>query len=112
MSALYCPRCADGSDYLHHGRVEVFERPEDADYVTRTVVDGKITAVDYMPNAGSGNPSSRRHGRRIHFWCEYCGDGLILDLAQHKGKTLTEWAISPASAVWLEKQRRLEEILR
>ena len=60
--ALLCPDC--GHQYMHHERIEIFERGEDALDVTRTIVDGGQTQVDRVPNAGSGNPSARRHGVR------------------------------------------------
>jgi hypothetical protein len=90
--ALECPRCRKDWFYLHHGLVEVFERGEDAEHVNRTTIEGRLTTVDYVPNRGSGNPSSRRHGLRIYFSCEDCGDGLILNIAQHKGATFLEWS--------------------
>jgi hypothetical protein len=57
---LACPRC--GKAYLHHERVEVFSRLEDASHVSKTTVEGKISCLDYLPNNGSGNPSARRDG--------------------------------------------------
>jgi hypothetical protein len=94
---LQCPRgCAYGSN-LHHGKVEVFYRTEDDERVLVTAIDRRIVKADLVPNAGSGNPSSRRNGIRVHFWCELCGDGLIFNLAQHKGQTLLSWTIEPPS---------------
>lgn len=63
--------------------------------VSRVTVNGTIAAQDYLPNALSGNPSARRDGLRVHFWCEFCGDGLTLNIAQHKGVTLLDWTIGP-----------------
>ena len=94
---LRCPRgCACGSN-LHHGKVEVFHRAEDDERVLVTSIDGRTAKAHLVPNAGSGNPSSRRNGIRVHFWCEQCGDGLIFTLAQHKGSTLISWTIDPPS---------------
>ena len=71
--ALQCPRCVGGGN-LHHVRVEVFARPEDAENVNETTVQGKLAHVEYVLNDTSGNPSSRRDGLRVHFYCEQCGD--------------------------------------
>jgi hypothetical protein len=109
--ALECPRCRGEWFYLHHDRVESFERGEDAKCVNKTTITGKMTAVDHVPNGGSGNPSPRRHGLRIHFWCEACGDGLILNLLQHKGATILEWSIEPTSQEWLERERSIQRMI-
>jgi hypothetical protein len=50
---------------------------------------------------GSGNPSSRRQGLAIRFFCEGCGgadsdDIIELTVAQHKGSTELAWRYSPA----------------
>ena len=80
---LLCPKC--GFNYLHHDRVEIFDRTEDASSGVHAVVDdGKVT-VDTSLN---GNPSSRRHGLTIHFWCESCKAKPVLTIAQHKGNTI------------------------
>jgi hypothetical protein len=89
-SLLLCPRC--GSDYLHHTGLTVFDRGEDADRVTQTDVSGGKVSIN--PNAlGANNPSSRRDGITIDFWCEACGDDqpVKLTLAQHKGNTEIGW---------------------
>lgn len=90
-SVLLCPRC--GEETLHHGKVSVFDRPEDATVVTLTTVDAGVVAVHPRAN-GEGNPSSRRDGVTIDFDCESCGDGITLRLAQHKGSTLISWAMA------------------
>jgi hypothetical protein len=108
---LRCPRCRHDFDHLHHERVEVFERREDAEFINKTAVAGKFTSCGYRPNEGSGNPSSRRNGILIHFYCESCGDGLVLAIAQHKGSTVLSWAIRPPSACWLERERAILEFL-
>jgi hypothetical protein len=42
------------------------------------------------------NPSSRRGGIAIRFWCEGCPFISELTLAQHKGSTEVEWpTVSP-----------------
>jgi hypothetical protein len=104
-AVLNCPRC--GFDYLHHREVEVFSRSEDAPTVRRVTVVG-VTApggivgdcgpvtVEHIPEAGAGNPSGRRDGLVIHFECEGCGTGLMLNIAQHKGSTFMEWSFEEA----------------
>lgn len=82
---LLCPSC--GNNYLHHDRVEVFERSEDETQGLHvSVSEGKAT----LDNALSGNPSARRHGLSIHFWCEGCSTRSVLNIAQHKGNTFID----------------------
>lgn len=85
VSELLCPRC--GSNYLHHNQVDVFERDEDA--VTGLhvqVADGRVSTDTALRD----NPSSRRHGVAISFWCEGCNAKVVLKIAQHKGVTLVD----------------------
>lgn len=82
---LLCPNCNDG--YLHHVRVEVFERSEDQETGLHVVVDGGEITVDKNLE---GNPSSRRHGLSIFFECENCSAESVLTVAQHKGNTFVE----------------------
>ena len=94
-SDLLCPRC--GADNLHHGDVEVFDRSEDEEQILKTVATGHSAQLTSVPNAGSGNPSARRHGLRIGFSCEQCGDEpMYLTIAQHKGSTEIGWQYAPA----------------
>jgi len=81
-SELKCPSC--GFNYLHHHKIEVFEREEDAEYGLHVVIHKSAATTD--PNL-SGNPSGRRHGLAIHFLCEGCQSNSILTIAQHKGNT-------------------------
>lgn len=79
---LECPAC--GNDYMHHDRVEIFECGEDATSGLRVVVaDGTVTTDTSL----QGNPSSRRHGLRVHFWCEGCSVRSFMEISQHKGNT-------------------------
>ncbi len=83
---LHCPSC--GCNYLHHDRVEIFECGEDAAHeVHVAVADGKAT-IDTSLN---GNPSPRRHGLKINFWCENCDAEPVLSISQHKGNTYVEF---------------------
>lgn len=79
---LLCPSC--GSNYLHHERVEIFERNEDEKKGIHIVVNDGEATIDTSLN---GNPSKRRHGLTIYFSCENCNASPALSLAQHKGST-------------------------
>jgi hypothetical protein len=35
----------------------------------------------------TGNPSVRRHGFKVYFWCEACPAKSVLSVSQHKGVT-------------------------
>jgi hypothetical protein len=79
---LLCPHCK--GNYLHHGDIDIFECGEDAKSGLHVLVtDGKATVDTSL----QGNPSSRRHGLKINFWCETCHATPILTIAQHKGNT-------------------------
>lgn len=99
---LLCPRCGDS--YLHHRGVVSFDRSEDAETVLRTAMEVGKTTVQLVAQAQSGNPSSRRDGIVIQFWCEKCGGGedgssvIELTLAQHKGETELAWRFTPLEA--------------
>jgi len=89
---LHCPICNEQN--LHHTSVEVFTRHED-DLTTLVTVVGPAgkTSVGSVDSDQCLNPSSRRDGLRIHFICEHCHGGKVLEIAQHKGCTLVEWRI-------------------
>jgi hypothetical protein len=88
---LHCPTCNE--QCLHHGNVEVFSRlPDDLETLV-TVVDGDGARVSIVSSDKCLNPSRRRHGLRIHFICEHCHGGKVLEIAQHKGSTLVNWRI-------------------
>ncbi|MCR5874394.1 hypothetical protein LRS10_09585 [Phenylobacterium sp. J426] len=99
-SELLCPRCGGGN--LHHEIVRVFDRHEDEHQTTVTQVRGSETIVSHQPSEGSGNPSSRRHGLTISFFCEACsrgqGDDVVLTIAQHKGATEVLWRFEGGNA--------------
>src|SRR3974390_3166696 len=86
---LICLRC--GEEHLHHGTVTVFGRREDEDDVTIIEVKDQIAHSCVIANAGSGNPSVRRDGITIEFWCEQCDGISELCIAQHKGWSMVEW---------------------
>lgn len=84
---LACPGC--GSNMLHQDRVEVFERGEDDKLGVHVVVEGLRAIID---TDLKGNPSARRDGLAIRFWCESCDARPVLTIAQHKGSTLVEFS--------------------
>ena len=94
---LHCPRC--GGEYLHHGRVDVYQRTgEDADRGMHVAVGGGSVAV-YASAPMGASPSSRRDGLTVGFWCEGCSE-LSFDsgdyphelcIVQHKGQTFVSW---------------------
>jgi hypothetical protein len=96
--ALTCPRCA--GKHLHHHSVIVYDRREDASTIRRTLIEcsadpnrdpGEVT-IGVVESENAGNPSSRRGGIVISFWCETCHLQLIdLAIAQHKGETRINW---------------------
>ena len=81
-SLLECPAC--GGNYLHHEVVEVFERTEDAEEGLHIKIEGGTAITD---SNLSGNPSARRHGLTVEFYCEHCKARPVLSIAQHKGTT-------------------------
>lgn len=87
---LLCPAC--GSMNLHHRLVTVYERNEDAAQTreTRIAVGSEITTAT-VPSAQSGNPSSRRDGLAVGFYCEQCPALTELTIEQHKGSTYLAW---------------------
>jgi hypothetical protein len=93
QSVLECPHCPDAIEsYLHHGTVTVYVRGEDAPQVKKTVVsDDGAAATSEIADTYSGNPSCRRDGLTISFWCELCHRTSELTLAQHKGQTEIAW---------------------
>ncbi len=95
---LLCPRCH--GEYLHHSRVDIYDRSEDAGTGTHVVAGVEFPRTD---GDMAGNPSARRHGLTVWFWCEFCdstadedgaadtGEGIVLHIVQHKGCTYLSW---------------------
>lgn len=83
---LLCPSC--GSNYLHHDKVEVFEREDDAETGLHVTVENGKASID---NELESNPSRRRNGIKIHFWCEGCSAKPVLSISQHKGITWVDF---------------------
>jgi len=84
-TCMRCPAC--GHSNLHHARVEIFDRKrEDGEGLHTKVASGVVT----IDNDLSENPSTRRGGLKIYFWCEHCSALPTLSIYQHKGCTLIE----------------------
>jgi hypothetical protein len=96
-AVLHCPVCKN--DYMHQHRTEIFECGEDAAETLTVVEHGKTTVHGFAGARSGRNPSPRRHGLRVFFWCEHCTtanpEGKIkpvsLAVYQHKGMTYVEW---------------------
>jgi hypothetical protein len=88
---LACPSC--DSMNLHHDGIRYFTRGEDDEDVQVVSVGGYEgdVSVATRPNSGSGNPSGRRTGMVIQFYCEICPVLSSLAIYQHKGTTYIEW---------------------
>jgi len=82
VEPLECPAC--GGTNLHHEAVSVWNREEDS--VEGLCVRIKGESVETLTSM-KGNPSERRSGLSVWFWCEHCSIKSRLDLVQHKGST-------------------------
>jgi hypothetical protein len=85
---IACPHCGGG--YLHHSAVTAYWRAaEDAHHGLRVESrpESVLTSMEM-----AGNPSSRRDGIEIQFWCDACQALPRLQIAQHKGNTELQWA--------------------
>lgn len=85
-----CPYC-EGNN-LHQTDVTVYQRAEDASNVrvTHIMDTGTLTSAT-VANHDSNNPSERRSGMQVHFWCETCEHKPIMAIFQHKGTTFIGW---------------------
>jgi hypothetical protein len=88
---LACPSCGGGN--LHHSTITVFSRREDEAEVLQTKVCGVRGTVTVTRDAGADNPSRRRDGIAIGFYCETCRVAPELTIAQHKGSTFINWRV-------------------
>ena len=87
---LNCPYCQNLN--IHQTKVEVFDREEDREDETHTVVEYKRAETGLInDNVKNKNPSDRRQGLLITFCCETCEDTPVLAIAQHKGLTYIDW---------------------
>ncbi len=84
---LECPHCLN--NYLHHDKVEVFSRRcEDQEGIRSVTLEAGRAFVDIDMR---DNPSRRRDGLLVHFWCETCDKRSALSISQHKGSTYMAW---------------------
>jgi hypothetical protein len=89
---ICCPICGDAYG-MHHTKIEIFNRSSD-DMITNHYIfqNGKISNNYDGKKANEENPSLRRSGIKIKFYCESCNDKeFTLCLAQHKGSTFLYW---------------------
>lgn len=85
---LLCPKC--GQQFLHHEHVHIYSRlEEDSPRGLHVTVsdEAQLRVGTELRN----NPSRRRDGLRIEFWCETCSAKPKLVLLQHKGSTQIYW---------------------
>jgi hypothetical protein len=95
--ALVCPTC--GGNNLHHYRVDTFDRNEDAPNGLHARITGGRVAINHDI---TGNPSTRRDGLIVRFWCESGCPDSMLTIAQHKGTTFVAMKpedVDPAESV-------------
>lgn len=79
---LHCPKC--DREGMHQMRVDVWQRTEDNPEGAHTFcVDRKV----FIDNGMEHNPSPRRGGLSIHFYCDQCGTNSRMDIFQHKDNT-------------------------
>lgn len=94
---MICPGC--GGDFLHHGRVDVFQRlkGEDGDAFRFRLNDGASLETSLVPEV---DVPGRRGSIEIRFSCESCeldeNDNqqdvyFVLQIIQHKGQTFLSW---------------------
>jgi hypothetical protein len=90
---LTCPYCEAEESYLHHDYIIVYDRDGEDGDVLETVFDanGIINKQEQHARRKSNNPSSRRDGVAIGFWCELCAKTTELTIEQHKGQTYLGW---------------------
>jgi len=86
---LICPKCQ--GQYLQHDAITIFERDEeDAPSHALHVEGGRLSKIEGA-QADRANPSLRRNGVSVRFWCESCRAIQELTIEQHKGSTYMRW---------------------
>jgi len=100
---LACPICSPYQGIggcLHHEAVYVFNRTsEDSPTGLLALIEGQSITGNGNGDMETMNPSERRNGLLIEFWCEICGYGLedhhplYLAIVQHKGQTEVSWFV-------------------
>jgi hypothetical protein len=89
--------CPCGGEYLHQRSTTIYERAEDELRTTVIAQRGKEVQATEFPSKDTCNPSERRQGLIIDFYCEDCSYGkygkeMRLAVWQHKGCTYVGWA--------------------
>lgn len=85
---LQCPNCKNS--FLHHSFVQIFERVKEDGESNAIQIDGINSSGKFlisMSENNQRNPSARRDGIIIGFWCECCSAHIEMHIAQHKGCT-------------------------
>jgi len=94
-SDLICPRC--GGEDMHQEQVCLYNREEDEEetlVIESSDTSNKRVSIYTIDSTSiMKNPSPRRHGLTITFYCEGCSKRSKLYIIQHKGHTF----------VWIEK---------
>ena len=85
---LECPQCGDNN--LHQGKCSVYWREKEDSTAGLQIQSNESREVSINLHV-EGNPSDRRDGIRIEFWCEGCDVHPSLAIVQHKGKTFVYW---------------------
>lgn len=90
-SILLCPSC--GEHNLHQEKVFIYTKfTDDYDEMSGyTIEANQETGTNTTIIGTKENPSSRRCGVRITFWCEHCDVKPELTIAQQKGSEYIEW---------------------
>lgn len=100
---LLCAGCG-GAD-THQFRVDIYERErEDDESGVHVFVEGDPT-MEWDPKVGIDNtasmvdnPSGRRNGLSVHFYCEECRAVTKLSISQHKGATCVDVSVEDVCA--------------
>lgn len=77
-----CPNC--GGENLHQRDKGIYHREEDSKTGLRVLVSSEPRTF-INDDCMDCNPSPRRNGLRIDFWCENCDMISELQIIQHKG---------------------------
>ncbi len=80
-----CSSC--GYEYIHQYFIEIFDRDEDEKECLHVTVNEKRLLTD---RSNKSNPSPRRQGIRIKFYCESCPYDTVMEIYQHKGETFVD----------------------
>ena len=112
-NVLLCPKCKE--EFLHQDLVEVFFREKEdcnRDSCCVHIRVGTEKRFSLINSDMDRNPSYRRDGLLIRFWCEECTDPygtpsaeqpeyFWLAIYQHKGCTFFEWLQVDENGFWV-----------